>query len=126
MSVAYAVVAIALAAALVMSATAKLTRQPRIVEAIAGLGVPVSRFPPLAATEIAGAVGLVVGLWVAAVGIAAGIGVVLYFVGAVTFHVRANDRELAAPVVLACWRWPPPCSASSACEECDQGSGARR
>ena len=100
MSVAYAVVAIALAAALVMSATAKLTRQPRIVEAIAGLGVPVSWFPPLAAAEIAGAVGLVVGLWVPAVGIAAGIGVVLYFVGAVTFHVRANDRELAAPVVL--------------------------
>jgi hypothetical protein len=100
MFIAYAVVAIALSAALVASAVAKLTKQPRIVDGISGLGVPLSWFPGLAAAEIAGAIGLIIGLWVPALGIAAGIGVVAYFVGAVTFHVRANDRDLVAPAVL--------------------------
>jgi hypothetical protein len=100
MFIAYAVVAVALSVALVASAAAKLTKQPRIMDGIGALGVPLSWFPALASAEVAGAIGLFIGLWVPAIGIAAGTGVVGYFIGAVVFHVRANDRELVAPVVL--------------------------
>jgi hypothetical protein len=100
MFIAYAVIAIALSLALVASAVTKLTKQPRVVEVIAGrVGVPMSWFPMLASAEIAGAVGLTIGLWVPALGIAAAIGVVLYFIGAVVAHLRANDRDLGSPVI---------------------------
>jgi hypothetical protein len=32
--------------------------------------------------------------------VAAAIAVILYFIGAVTFHVRAHDTALAPPVVI--------------------------
>jgi DoxX-like family len=43
---------------------------------------------------------LLVGLWVPAIGVAAAIGVILYFIGAVSFHVRAHDTGLVPPVVI--------------------------
>jgi hypothetical protein len=46
----------------------------------------------------AGAVGLVIGFAVPALGIAAAIGLVLYFIGAITAHVRANDRGVGGAV----------------------------
>jgi hypothetical protein len=99
--VAYAVVAILLSLGLVASGSAKLTKQPRVVEGISvGLRVPLSWFPALAGAEIAGAAGLIIGLWVPALGIAAGTGVVLYFAGAVATHVRGHDRQFAMPIVL--------------------------
>ena len=48
-------------------------------------------FPLLEACEFAGALGLVVGIWWPLIGIAAGIGLVLYFVGAVVSHLRVGD-----------------------------------
>jgi hypothetical protein len=100
MFIAYAVIAIALSVALVASGATKLTKQPRVVEAIHGrAGVPLAWFPMLASAEIAGAVGLIIGLWVPALGIAAAIGVVLYFTGAVIAHLRVNNRDFASPVV---------------------------
>ena len=101
MFVAYAVVAILLSLALVASGGAKLTKQPKVVESIhSALGVPMSWFPALAAAEIAGAIGLVLGLWIPALGIAGAIGVVLYFAGAVGAHVRAHDRGFVAALIL--------------------------
>jgi hypothetical protein len=100
MYIAFVVIAVLLAVALLGSAAGKLTKQPKVVETIGGLGVPLSWFPRLALAEIAGAVGLIIGLWIPALGIAAGVGIVLYFVGAVIAHVRAHDSGLAAPVVL--------------------------
>ncbi|MDV7133031.1 DoxX family protein [Williamsia muralis] len=53
--------------------------------------VPVNVLPCLASLKLAGAVGLVIG--VAAVpwfGVAAGVGLVLFFIGAVAAHVRAR------------------------------------
>jgi hypothetical protein len=97
---AYAVVAVVLALGLVASGALKLAKQPTIVEGIGGLGVPLRLFPVLAALEIAGALGLVAGLWIPALGIAAATGVVLYFVGAVTTHLRAHNRALASPAVV--------------------------
>jgi uncharacterized membrane protein YphA (DoxX/SURF4 family) len=91
MFVAYTVIAVLLALALPVSATAKLRRVPRAVDGLNSLGVPLGLFPLLAASEIAGAGGLVIGLWYRPLGIAAAIGLVLYFVGAVGAHLRDRD-----------------------------------
>jgi hypothetical protein len=40
--------------------------------------------------KTAGALGLLAGLWLQPIGIAAGIGLVLFFVGAVITHIRAD------------------------------------
>jgi hypothetical protein len=77
----------------------KLTRDPRAVEQISvALDVPLAWFPWLAAAELSGA-GVLVGIAVAPVGIAAAAGLVLYFVLAITFHVKAHDHHLLSPAV---------------------------
>ncbi|MEU0571652.1 DoxX family protein [Nonomuraea sp. NPDC005983] len=93
MFIAYVVVAILLALLLLGSGYAKLTRNKRIVDGLTGIGVPLGLFPFLAACEIAGAAGLLIGVWYAPLGIVAGIGVVLYFVGAVGTHLRKSDLK---------------------------------
>ncbi|MFD7221079.1 DoxX family protein [Streptomyces sp. NPDC059892] len=65
-----------------------------------GLGVPESWLPRLATLKAAGAVGLVVGLWVPLLGAVAAIGVALYFIGAALTHLRAKDYAIAPVVVL--------------------------
>jgi hypothetical protein len=89
-----------LSLALLGSAAGKLTKHPKVVESLGKGGVPSSWHPRLAAAEIACAVGMVLGLWVPALGVAAAVGVVLYFVGAVIAHVRVSDNEVAAPIVF--------------------------
>ncbi|MDE0802534.1 MAG: DoxX family protein [Acidimicrobiales bacterium] len=83
------------------SAIGKLTRQPMVVDMLTGLGVPTTWLPRLAAAELAGGVGLVVGLAVAWIGIAAAAGLTLYFVGAAATHIRAHDSAIAPPALLA-------------------------
>jgi uncharacterized membrane protein YphA (DoxX/SURF4 family) len=102
MSTVYGVIAVLLAVLLLVSAASKLTRRPkRVVDGFAALGVPRWGLPLLAACEIAGAVGLVLGLWYPPLGIAAAIGVVLYFVGAIGAHLRKNDfKGLPSPSVM--------------------------
>lgn len=90
-----------LAAVLVGSAAAKLTKVDRVVENITGVGVPLGWFPWLAAIELVGAAGLVAGLGLEPLGVAAAVGVVLYFTGAVIAHVRVRDYPgVFAPVPL--------------------------
>lgn len=100
MFIAYAIVAIVLSLALLGSAAGKLTKNPKATEALNTVGVPEARWPVLAGLEIAGAVGLVVGLWVPALGVAAGVGVVLYFLGAVVAHLRVDDSEIGPALAL--------------------------
>lgn len=95
------IVSVVLALVVVGSAAGKLTRQPRVVDMLTGLDVPEAWFPWLAAAEIAGGVGLLVGLAVPAVGIAAAVGLVAYFVGAVVTHRRAGDDQFVPPAALA-------------------------
>jgi hypothetical protein len=65
------------------------------------IGLPLKYFPLLAACEFAGAVGIVVGIWWPPIGIAAGIGLVLYFVGAVVSHLRVGDvKGIGAAVFM--------------------------
>ncbi|MEV4108733.1 DoxX family protein [Nonomuraea sp. NPDC049695] len=91
MFIAYAVIAILLAIGLIASGYGKLSRNERIVTGLTGIGVPLGLFPFLAACEIAGAAGLLIGLWYAPLGIAAAVGVVLYFVGALGTHLVKGD-----------------------------------
>ncbi|MFI0240539.1 DoxX family protein [Streptomyces sp. NPDC016845] len=101
MSANYVSLTVVLSLVLVGSAVAKVRRQESLVATMRRIGVPDAWLPRLAALEIAGAVGLLVGLAFRPLAVAAGVGVVLYFAGAVVFHVRAHDRKgLIAPGAL--------------------------
>ena len=94
------ILSVLLAVILVASGSAKLKKSEQVVESLTRAGVPLSLYPFLAAVEIAGAVGLVWGIWWTPIGVAAAIGVVLYFVGAIVFHLRAKDTAIVPPAVL--------------------------
>jgi hypothetical protein len=100
MSIAYDIVGIVFALILLGSGGSKLARTKMIVDTLTGIGVPLSMFPFLAACEIAGAIGLVIGLWYAPLGIAAAIGLVLYFIGAVGAHLRKGDLKGMPPAAV--------------------------
>jgi len=103
MRIAVVVISIVLAALLTASAAMKLSHRPAAVEGYRKAGVPESWLNGLAAVLLVAAAGLIVGLWWPIAGIAAAVGLVIYFVLAVGFHVRASDTAHAAtPAVLAC------------------------
>jgi len=86
---------------LVFSGLGKLRRDPRVVRVIHELiGVPMKYFPLLAACEFAGAVGLVLGIWSPPLGVAAGIGLIVYFVGAIVSHLRVGDVKGIGPAAF--------------------------
>jgi hypothetical protein len=73
------------------AAVADFLRAESVLANGAEVGVPQSWLPMLATLKVAGAVGLLLGLLdVRFIGIAAAIGLVLFFVGAVTAHLRAR------------------------------------
>src|SRR2546421_846295 len=100
MFIALVVFAIVLAGMLSMSASFKLRRHDQVVASIHGtVGVPLHLFPVLAGLELAAALGVLVGLWIAPLGIVAATGTALYFVGALVGHVRVGDTKgLGAPI----------------------------
>jgi DoxX-like protein len=99
--IAYTVVAIVFALGLAGSASGKLRRDERVTAGLTKAGVPLSWFVPLAVLELAGAAGLLIGIGWRPLGIAAAIGVVLYFVGALVAHVRTKDlKGLPAPAAM--------------------------
>lgn len=100
MFIGYAVVGSLLALVLAASATFTLQRNDQIVASMRKVQVPDAWLPRLAALKAAGAVGLVAGLWVTPLGVAAAVGVTLYFIGAVISHLRVKDFELAPAAVL--------------------------
>jgi hypothetical protein len=56
--------------------------------------------PWLAACEIAGAIGILIGIAWAPLGVIAALGLVFYFVGAIIAHLRAGDfKGMLTPVV---------------------------
>src|SRR6478736_5524013 len=88
----YLVITLVFALMVSYSGVGKIRRHPLQVRVVhETVGVPLKYFPLLAACEFAGALGLVVGIWVPVIGIAAGIGLVLYFVGAIVSHLRVGD-----------------------------------
>ena len=100
MFTAYAVVAGLLAAVLFLSAYTKLIRFGRTTATLTKVGVTEEQFAPLAACETAGALGLLAGMRIAPLGVAAAVGVALYFALAIAAHVRVRDRDVGPPVVI--------------------------
>ncbi|MEV0530392.1 DoxX family protein [Kitasatospora sp. NPDC050463] len=100
MFVSLAVVTVVMSALLLVSAGAKSLRTRHITEQMSTLGVPQSMMAFLISAQVAGAAGAIVGLWWGPVGIAAAIGLMLYFAGAVTFHLRVGDRKGASPAAV--------------------------
>lgn len=94
------IVTVLAAAWVAFSAYAILTRAAWVVEPLASYGVPSSWWPWLGAAKAAGAAGLLVGLFVPVIGILAGIGLVLYFVGAVVTVLRARSYATVAYPLL--------------------------
>jgi hypothetical protein len=94
-------VSILLAALLVFAAVRKLSHRPEVVATYTRVGVPEERLDLLAWILLAGATGLIAGILWPPIGVAAGIGLVVYFLLAIAAHVRADDaRNLPAPVVM--------------------------
>ena len=104
----YVIVTVVAALWVGFSAVSVLTRAAWVVGPLAEYGVPRSWWPWLGAAKAAGAIGLLVGLAVPVIGVLAGIGLVLYFTGAVITIVRARAYShiaypllYLAPVALA-------------------------
>ncbi len=89
------VLSLVLSLCLLLSGALKLLGAPRIVRLMADVGVtrPV-HLHALGALQVAGAVGLVGGLVLPPIGVAAAVGLVLYFGGAIGAHVRAHDGNV--------------------------------
>lgn len=100
MFIAYAVVGVLLALTLSASATLTLRRNPAVLSNMQTVEVPDSWLPRLAGVKAAGAIGLVAGLWLAPLGVAAAVGVTLYFIGAVIAHLRVKHYGFAPAAVL--------------------------
>jgi hypothetical protein len=82
------------------SAYAVLTHQSWVVDNLADYGVPRRWWPWLGTTKALGAAGLVAGIWLPAMGLAAAVGLVLYFVGAVLTVLHAHAyRHIAFPLL---------------------------
>jgi hypothetical protein len=100
LSIAYTVLAVLVAIMMAISASGKLTLNPGAVKVIHDdIGLSLGWFPVLAACEIAGGLGLLAGIFRSKIGMAAGIGLVVYFVGAMVAHVVVGDwAGLKAPI----------------------------
>ena len=97
MFIAYIVAAAVLSLALVASGRGKLVKDEQVVSSLTKAQVPLSWYTALALTEFAAAAGLLIGIAWRPLGIAAAVGVILYFIGAVLMHLRARDFT-GAPV----------------------------
>ncbi|HWS94680.1 MAG TPA: DoxX family protein [Mycobacterium sp.] len=104
MNTAYFVITLITATITAGIAVADLIPAGFVLANSAEVGVPRSWLPALGAVKLAGAGGLVVGLLgVPALGIAAAVGLVLFFVGAVVTHLRAHVLyNIAFPGAYLC------------------------
>lgn len=91
MSTAYMIVAILTALWVGYSGASLAMRRRFIVKALTKYGVPRAWWPWLGAAKLAGATGILVGLWLPALGVLAGICLVLYFLGALITILRARS-----------------------------------
>src|SRR3954451_22432913 len=94
MFIALVVVTVLLAAICLNSAAMKVRQNEQVLAVIHGtVGVPMRYLPALPALEIAGAAGILIGLWLEPLGVLAAAGLVAYFVGAVGGHLRVGRTQ---------------------------------
>ena len=95
------VITVVLATLLGYAVVRKFGHRPAVVQAYERVGVPEDRLNRLALILVAGLAGIVLGWFWAPIGIAAGIGLAVYFLLALAAHVRARDqRNLPTPAVM--------------------------
>ena len=100
MFVTYIVVTILAAAANIFSATLDFIRYKPILINMAKVGVSESWITTLGILKAAGALGLLIGIGVPAVGIAAATGLVLFFIAAIITHMRGHDYSFGLAIVF--------------------------
>ena len=101
MPIGYTVLAVVMALMVIASGTMKVRRDPRSTKIINEVvGVPLKFFPFLAACEFAGAAGLLTGIVWPPLGLAASVGLVVYFVGAMVGHLRVGDIKGLGPAAF--------------------------
>ena len=100
MFITYIVVTILAAAANIFSATLDFIRYEPILINMAKVGVPESWITTLGVLKAAGALGLLIGIGVPAVGIAAAAGLVLFFIAAIIIHLRGHDHSFGLAIVF--------------------------
>ena len=100
MFVTYIVVTILAAAANIFSATLDFIRYKPILINMAKVGVSESWITTLGILKAAGALGLLIGIGVPAVGIAAAAGLVLFFIAAIIIHLRGHDHSFGLAIVF--------------------------
>jgi hypothetical protein len=92
----YAAVTVVAVIAYAYAAALNFAHNKSVVRTAERLSVPVSWQMPLGWLLGAGSVGLLTGFAVPALGTAAGCGLVLYFVCAAGFHIRARDTLVSS------------------------------
>jgi hypothetical protein len=102
MVITYVVVTVATVVFNAGAAIADFLKARFVLDNSAELDLPAYAVLPLGILKAAGALGLLVGLLgVRPIGIAAAIGLVLFFIGAVAIHVRKRVfHNIAAPIVF--------------------------
>ena len=96
----YLIVTILAAAANIFSATCDFVRYEKVSIAMAKAGVPESWMMTLGVLKAAGALGLLVGIGVPVIGIAAAVGLILFFIGAIITHLLGRDYSLGPAIVF--------------------------
>ena len=100
MFIAYIVVTVLAAAANVFSATLDFIRYKQIRINMARVGVSESWLTTLGILKAAGALGLLVGIRVPFIGIAAAIGLALFFIAAIITHLRGRDYSFGLAIMF--------------------------
>ncbi|NNE74649.1 MAG: DoxX family protein [Acidimicrobiales bacterium] len=104
MSVVAWIAGIVVAVGFGLAGLAKLSKQPAMQDASTHLGVPMDRMQMVGGAEVAGAVGVLLGVAVGSLkwlGVAAAVGLIIVGAGAVLVHQRRGDEfKDYAPAVL--------------------------
>ncbi|CUM43246.1 DoxX family protein [Streptomyces gardneri] len=95
----YVVLTVLTAAVLAYAACLDFVRHPSIAAIADRVSVPRTWMVPLGACLAAGSAGLLAGFVVPWIGVAAGLGLVLYFLGAVGAHLRVGDLRIGGALV---------------------------
>jgi DoxX-like family len=90
----YIIVTVVAAGANIYAAANDFIRPKWLLGNMNKLGVRESSLPILGVLKAAGAVGLLIGIDVPLIGIAAAAGLTLFFIGALITHLRARDLSL--------------------------------
>lgn len=95
-------VSVLLALGCLLPAAGKLSGQPQMRQSADHFGIPWPRYRLIGVAELAAAAGVVIGIWVRPLGIAAAAGMGLLLIGALVAHARAKDgpKEMASALVI--------------------------